>query len=59
LSIPEKKNEKQKTGNGKPEISEIGPDRFSFPVSRFRFPVSSFLLFGSGSSGLGGYGSSP
>jgi hypothetical protein len=36
LSSPEKKNEKQKTGNGKPEI---GPDRFSF-----RFAVFGFLL---------------
>jgi hypothetical protein len=40
--------------NGKPEISEIGPDtvfHFPFPVFGFLFPVSS--PFGSGSSGLG------
>jgi hypothetical protein len=30
------KNRKPETENGKPEI---GPDRFSFPVSCFRFPV--------------------
>jgi hypothetical protein len=37
------KDRKPETENGKPEISEIGPDRFSFPVSRVRFPVSGFL----------------
>jgi hypothetical protein len=40
LSGPEKKNEKQKTESGKPEI---GPDRFSFSVSCFPFPVFCFL----------------
>jgi hypothetical protein len=34
------KNRKPETENGKPEI---GPDRFSFPVSCFRFPVSGFF----------------
>jgi hypothetical protein len=35
------KNRKPETENGKPEI---GPDRFSFPVSCFPFPVFGFLL---------------
>jgi hypothetical protein len=34
------KNRKPETENGKPEI---GPDRFSFPVSCFRFSVSGFF----------------
>jgi hypothetical protein len=42
LEHPEKKmkNRKPETENGK---LEIGPDRFSFPVSCFRFPVSGFF----------------
>jgi pyridoxal phosphate enzyme (YggS family) len=53
LSSPEKKNEKQKTGNGKRKTgNRSGPFFISglpFSVSCFQFPP----CFGSGSSGLG------